>query len=144
MLPFFKRPDEFEAFRIKADESNRLVIIFDSINEKLGFIACVEIFDVGGLTPPNTHRQAEELFFVLEGQGRARCDDRWLELRKGDAMVIPPGAEHVVENTGEGRLYTLTVMVPDEKFAALIRNGVPDVLDDEDMRVLTGLPGGVA
>ncbi|MFP1683652.1 cupin domain-containing protein [Alloalcanivorax sp. C16-1] len=139
MLPFFKRPDQFEAFRIKAGESNRLVVMFDSIKEKLDFIACVEIFDEGGLTPPNTHKAADELFFVLEGEGRARCDDSWVELRKGDAMVVPAGAEHVVENTGAGRLYTLTVMVPDEHFAELIRNGVPDRLDDEDMRVLRGV-----
>ncbi|GAA5129899.1 cupin domain-containing protein [Alloalcanivorax gelatiniphagus] len=139
MLPFFKRPDQFEAFRIKAGESNRLVVMFDSIKEKLDFIACVEIFDEGGLTPPNTHKAADELFFVLEGEGRARCDDNWVELRKGDAMVVPAGAEHVVENTGPGRLYTLTVMVPDEHFAELIRNGVPDQLDQEDLRVLQGV-----
>ncbi len=139
MLPFFKRPEQFEAFRIKAGESNRLVVIFDSIQEKLGFIACVEIFDVDGTTPPNSHKAADELFFVLEGEGRARCDDTWVDLRKGDAMVVPAGAEHVVENTGAGRFYTLTVMVPDENFARLIRDGVPDELDQEDLRVLKGV-----
>lgn len=139
MLPFFKRPDQFEAFRIKPGESNRLVIMFDSLKEKLGFIACVEIFDVGGYTPPNTHRGADELFYVIEGEGRARCDDNWLSVRKGDVMVVPAGAEHVLENTGSGRLYTLTVMVPDEAFAQLIRSGVPDELDAEDLRVLQGI-----
>lgn len=139
MLPLFKRPRQFEAFRIKAGESNRLVVMFDSIKDGLDFIACVEIFDRGGLTPPNTHRAADELFFVLEGEGRARCDDQWLDLKKGDAMVVRAGSEHVVENTGPGRLYTLTVMVPDENFARLIRNGVPDRLDDEDLRVLSGV-----
>jgi hypothetical protein len=29
-------------------------------------------------------------------------------------------------------------MVPDENFAALIRNGVPHPLDEEDLAVLTG------
>lgn len=139
MLPFFKRPEQFEAFCIKAGESNRLVIMFDSVREQLNFIACVEIFDVGGSTPPNRHRAANELFYVLEGQGRARCDDSWVELRKGDALVVPAGAVHVIENTGPGRLYTLTVMVPDENFAKLIRNGVPDRLDEEDLRVLQGI-----
>lgn len=139
MLPFFKRPEQFEAFRIKPDQSNRLVIVFDSVKERLNFIVCVEIFDIGGKTPPNTHRAADELFFVLEGEGRARCDDNWLALKKGDAMVVPAGAEHVIENTGAGRLYTLTVMVPDEAFTQLIRSGVPDRLDAEDLRVLQGI-----
>ncbi len=138
MLPFFKRPEQFETYRIQAGESNRLVIIFDSMKENLGFICCVEIFDVGGKTPPNAHKEADELFFVLEGEGKARCDDHWLALRKGDALVVPAGAEHVIENTGTGRLYTLTVMVPDEDFSRLIRDGVPDVLDEDDLAVLKG------
>lgn len=139
MLPLFKRPRQFEAFRIKADESNRLVVIFDSIKDGLDFIACVEIFDPHGLTPPNSHSAADELFFVLAGEGRAYCDGQWLNLKKGDAMVVRAGSEHLIKNTGPGRLYTLTVMVPDDNFARLIRSGVPDRLDEEDLRMLSGL-----
>lgn len=43
-----------------------------------------------------------------------------------------------MENTGDKKLYTLTVMVPDEKFGALIRRGTPVELDDEDRAVLCG------
>jgi mannose-6-phosphate isomerase-like protein (cupin superfamily) len=50
--------------------------------------------------------------------------------------MLPPGTEHVVENTGPGKLYCLTLMVPDEDFAALIRSGQPVALDDEDRAVL--------
>ncbi|MEM7648895.1 MAG: cupin domain-containing protein, partial [Cyanobacteria bacterium P01_A01_bin.70] len=35
------------------------------------------------------------------------------------------------------RLYMLCIMVPNEDFAELIRNGVPDQLDEEDLRVLS-------
>ncbi|KAF0806530.1 cupin [Alcanivorax xiamenensis] len=138
MMPLFKHPEQFEAFRIKEGESNRLVVICDEPGDGLGFIACVEIFDEGGTTPPNTHKEADEFFFVLDGEGRARCDDQWVTLRKGDALVVRAGSEHVVENIGKGRFYTLTVMVPDERFSKLIRSGVPDVLDQEDLRVLKG------
>jgi hypothetical protein len=44
----------------------------------------------------------------------------------------------VVENTGRTRLYCLTTMVPNEGFAELIRAGVPDRLDAEDLAVLEG------
>ena len=53
------------------------------------------------------------------------------------ATVAAAGAEHVVENTGATRLYCLTTMVPNEGFAELIRGGVVDRLDDEDLRILS-------
>jgi hypothetical protein len=42
----------------------------------------------------------------------------------------------VIENTGSGKLYTLTVMTPNEGFAELIRAGQPVDLDEEDLKVL--------
>ncbi|CAN0459271.1 unnamed protein product, partial [Ectocarpus fasciculatus] len=57
-----------------------------------------------------------------------------------DSIVVPPGAEHVVENTGAGKLYTLTVMVPNEEFAELIHGGEPVALDAEDLSVLRRVP----
>lgn len=42
----------------------------------------------------------------------------------------------MIENQGEGRLYTLTIMVPNEEFAELIRSGIPVALDKEDLAVL--------
>jgi hypothetical protein len=44
-----------------------------------------------------------------------------------------------VENTGEGKLYVLTTMVPDERFSELIRSGPEANLDEEDLAVLKGL-----
>jgi mannose-6-phosphate isomerase-like protein (cupin superfamily) len=53
-------------------------------------------------------------------------------------MLLQPGHEHVVRNTGASRLYTLTVMTPNEDFAELIRAGEPVELDAEDLRILGG------
>jgi len=60
-------------------------------------------------------------------------------IAKGDALMLRPGTEHVIENTGEAKLYTLTFMVPNEGFAELIHAGEPVVLDDEDRAILKGL-----
>jgi hypothetical protein len=43
----------------------------------------------------------------------------------------------VIENTGAGKLYTLTVMAPNEGFAELIRGGERVELDADDIRILT-------
>ena len=124
------------AFRIAADESNYFVMVFDDVGEQCGLVAVVEVFDVGGKTPPNQHLAANEYFFVLHGHGRACVGGEWKNIAKGDALLVRPGVSHVVENLGAERLYCLTLMVPDEGFAALIRSGIPVQLDDADRAVL--------
>jgi mannose-6-phosphate isomerase-like protein (cupin superfamily) len=127
---------DHRVFRIKASDTNKFALIADPIESGTSFVAVVEIFDVGGRTPPNSHAAADELFYVLHGEGVAVCDGRRLPIGKGDSFLVRAGVEHVVENTGEGRLYCLTTMVPNEAFAELIRAGIPDALDEQDLAVL--------
>lgn len=127
------------ARRISPDDTNYFVILFDPQTEGYEPVAVIEIFEPGGATPPNSHARAHEFFFVLHGQGRAQAGGASHEITKGDALLLRPGAEHVIANTGPGKLYTLTVMTPDEDFAALIRGGTLVTLDAEDRRVLAGL-----
>jgi len=125
-----------EAFRISPNDSNYFVLLFDPKKDAIDDIFVVEIFAKGGATPPNEHANAHEFFYVLEGEGEARCDGKTMAIRRGDALLLRPGNEHVIENTGSGKLYTLTVMTPNEGFAELIRGGEPVELDDEDRMVL--------
>ena len=53
-------------------------------------------------------------------------------------LVLRPGCEHVVENTGREKLYCLTMMTPNEGFAELIRRGTPVTLTAEDVAVIRG------
>ncbi len=126
-------------FRIGPDDTNYFVLLFDQEGEGFETVAVVEIFTVGGATPPNMHSRAHEMFYVLHGEGVARCEGASVPLGRGSAMLLRPGSEHVVENTGSGKLYTLTIMVPNEGFAELIRGGIPMQLDDEDRSVLGAL-----
>lgn len=125
-----------EAFKIHPDESNYFALIADPAAEGVSFIQVVEIFEVGGKTPPNSHAVADEVFYVLHGEGVATCNGQPIRVKKGDSFLVRAGYEHVVENTGATRLYCLTTMVPNEGFAELIRAGVPWKLDDADLRVL--------
>src|SRR4051812_30832193 len=124
-----RSPRDYRCFRISPGDSNRLAILFDPIADGARFIATVEIFDVGGRTPPNSHAVSEEMFYVLQGSGVAHCDGRTIALETGASLLLRPGIEHVIENTGAGRLYCLQMMVPNDGFAELIRNGVPAALD---------------
>lgn len=139
MTAYVKEPRHYEAYRINAGEPNRLAIICDGRGEAADFVACVEIFDEGGAQPPNIHHEADEFFFVLRGRGVATCDGESRDLTPGSSLLVKAGTEHLITNTGDGRLYLLCVMVPDEAFAQLIRAGEPAELDAEDHAVLEGV-----
>jgi mannose-6-phosphate isomerase-like protein (cupin superfamily) len=127
-----------EARRISPTDTNYFAMLFEPDADSIAPVCVVEIFSVGGATPPNVHRQAHEFFFVLSGAGVARCGDISLPIAKGDALMLRPGTEHAIENTGTRKLYTLTFMVPNEGFAEAIRAGQRVTLDDEDLEVLRG------
>jgi mannose-6-phosphate isomerase-like protein (cupin superfamily) len=44
----------------------------------------------------------------------ASCGGRTMSVKKGDALLLHPGNEHVICNTGDHELHTLTVMTPNE------------------------------
>lgn len=134
--PLHRRARDCRVSRISPADTNKFVMTVDPIADKTPFISVVEIFDVGGKTPPNTHQDAHEMFYVLSGRGRAHCNGESFDIEKGDTLVLPPGMEHVVENTGPDKLYCLTVMVPNEGFAELIRNGAVMPLDSADRAVI--------
>lgn len=136
VIPLIKTPHNYQAYRISPEATNRLAIVFDPLISKMSLTYCVEIFDVGGRTPPNRHQTAVEMFFVLKGEGEVTCDGKTVNIRTGDSILVPPTGTHIIENKGVGRLYTLTIMVPNEEFSELIRSGTPVDLDEEDIAVL--------
>lgn len=136
--PVIKRnPVDFDTFRIKPGDTNRMALFIDPVKDKVPFIGFVEVFDKGGATPPNVHHEAYEVFYVLEGEGLATCGGKTVPIRKGDFLSVAPGNEHIVTNTGEGRLYCITFMLPNEGFAELVRSGQPEPLDTADIATLT-------
>ncbi|GAB1542851.1 hypothetical protein NUACC21_55250 [Scytonema sp. NUACC21] len=136
VIPVVKSPKDYQAYRISPQDTNRLAIVFDPASANTSLTCCVEIFDVGGKTPPNRHQMAVEMFFILKGEGVAMCDGKTVPIKAGDSLLVPPTGTHLIKNTGSTRLYTLTIMVPNEDFAELIRSGTPVELDEEDMSVL--------
>ncbi len=140
VIPVVKSPTDYQAFRISPNDTNRLAIVFDPQSANMSLTLCVEIFDVGGKTPPNRHQLAVEMFFVLQGEGMATCDGKTIAIGAGDSILVPPTGIHEISNIGPGRLYALCFMVPNEDFAELIRSGVPVELDAEDYAVLRRAP----
>jgi mannose-6-phosphate isomerase-like protein (cupin superfamily) len=63
-------------------------------------------------TQRHYHRAAEEIYFVLKGSGRMEVDGDTRMIRPGDAVLIPAGACHTLENNGNSELRFLCCCAP--------------------------------
>jgi mannose-6-phosphate isomerase-like protein (cupin superfamily) len=50
----------------------------------------------GQATQRHHHKQTEEIYFILEGKGEMEVDGEARDVGPGDAILLPPGAWHVI------------------------------------------------
>ena len=60
----------------------------------------------------HVHRVAHQVFYVLSGELTIRTPDGTIPARAGEAVEIPPGVAHLVENCGEADLRFLLFSSP--------------------------------
>src|SRR5690348_11520725 len=63
-------------------------------------------------TQRHYHRATEEIYFVVKGSGRIEVDGDTRTVRPGDAILIPPGAWHQLENNCTSELRILCCCAP--------------------------------
>lgn len=129
------QPADRVSYRISPGDTTRLVVLAepaDGVTHSL----FVEIWEPGGSQPPNSHPDSIETFVFLAGEGIAHSDGASTSVGAGDVVVLPAGSVHQIVNPGEDRMYALTLMTPDDGFAALVRRGEPVALDAADLAVL--------
>ena len=66
----------------------------------------------GGQTERHYHKLAEEIYFILDGQGLMEIDGEEQPVTTNDAILIPPGAWHQITNTGSEALRFLCCCAP--------------------------------
>lgn len=66
----------------------------------------------GASTTPHHHPRTEEIYYILEGQGRMRVGTDVRDVVVGDAIAIPPGQSHQITNTGSSVLKFLCCCAP--------------------------------
>jgi len=68
--------------------------------------------EAGGSTKRHQHRIAEEIYFIVEGEGRMEIDADVATVGVGDAILIPPGSWHQITASDTGRLRLLCACAP--------------------------------
>jgi mannose-6-phosphate isomerase-like protein (cupin superfamily) len=67
---------------------------------------------VGGSTQEHFHPRAEEIYYITNGTGKIRIEDKIRDVKAGDAIAIPPGQKHKLWNTGNETLRLLCCCAP--------------------------------
>ena len=63
-------------------------------------------------TERHYHARTEEIYLVTKGSGSLEVDGETRTVRPGDAVLIPPGAWHTLENDGTSELLILCMCSP--------------------------------
>jgi mannose-6-phosphate isomerase-like protein (cupin superfamily) len=63
-------------------------------------------------TERHYHGRSEEIYLVTKGSGELEVDGETCRIRPGDAILIPPGAWHMLENNGTSELTVLCMCSP--------------------------------
>src|SRR5215213_8639325 len=66
----------------------------------------------GGATAVHYHRRTEELYLFTAGSGRMRLGEETFDVKAGDCLTIPPGAEHQLWNEAHEELVLLCCCSP--------------------------------
>ncbi len=61
------------------------------------------------LRPPHSHKNIEEIIYVIEGEGEAWIEGETCKIKKGDSLLWPANSIHTVRNTGDSTLVLLCV-----------------------------------
>lgn len=59
-----------------------------------------EILPVGASVGKHFHRQTEEIYYILEGEGEMTVGEEISSVKVGDAIFIPRENYHTLKNTG--------------------------------------------
>jgi mannose-6-phosphate isomerase-like protein (cupin superfamily) len=71
-----------------------------------------EVLPAGKSVSRHYHLETEEVYYILQGAGRMTVGSEVKEVAAGDAIFIPRGLAHTLENTGQTPMTILLVCGP--------------------------------
>lgn len=78
-------------------EGYKKKVILDRIKEKIDLVQDV-IVEPSGDIPLHKHQFTDEIFYVLEGKGKLKLEDREVDVFSGDLVKIYKGELHAFKN----------------------------------------------
>jgi mannose-6-phosphate isomerase-like protein (cupin superfamily) len=101
-----RSPDRVEAYTTKDGSTIR------ELHHTAAQSLAEATLEPGQATRRHHHRASEEIYVVTKGSGELEVDGETRRVRPGDAIRIPPGAWHALENDGTSELRILCCCAP--------------------------------
>jgi mannose-6-phosphate isomerase-like protein (cupin superfamily) len=87
-------------------------LMHPNINPSLRQSVAEATVPTGGETLLHRHRQSDEIYYILEGDGRMSLAGEEFDVTEGDTLYIPSGSPHRIRNTGSIPLRILCFCYP--------------------------------
>ena len=78
------------------------------------------------------HDDHDQFFRFEAGHGKVYINDEVFEVHDGDAVVVPAGAKHNVENIGDTPLKLYTIYAPPEHKPGTVHKTKAEAMADEE------------
>ncbi|HHT18392.1 MAG: cupin domain-containing protein [Euryarchaeota archaeon] len=107
-----KSIDDCEYFQ--TSDQTTLCELLHPKNEKIkmGCSIAYALLNKGEASLPHELKTSVEIYYILEGKGVMHIDKESEEVKKGDAIYIPPGSVQWIKNNGKSLLKFLCVVTP--------------------------------
>ncbi len=93
------------------------VELHDSLNLS-GAEVSINVLPAGANVPfVHNHKQNEEIYIVLDGQGQAHIEDQIIDLTKGDCLRISPNAKRQLFASADTQLKYICIQVKENSLA---------------------------
>jgi mannose-6-phosphate isomerase-like protein (cupin superfamily) len=81
---------------------------------------------------PEKHERVEQTIVVFSGSGRVELDGKKTKVDGGDVIVVTPGTEHNLINTGKSALKVFTTYVPPNHIDGRVHHTKADAARDRE------------
>jgi mannose-6-phosphate isomerase-like protein (cupin superfamily) len=97
--------DNIEGKIVKEDD--RYKVIDNTILNNL--VVSSTLLHADKSTTGHKHEGQEEVYMFMKGSGKMELDDKLIEVKEGDLILIEDGVFHRVHNTGSSDLYMVCI-----------------------------------
>ncbi len=102
-----------EAAVIKTPHGSEIRPLMDRTTSRIVLCSLAEeVLPAGASVARHHHLETEEIYYILRGAGRMTIAREVRDVGAGDAVFIPRGASHSLENTGAEPMIILLVCGP--------------------------------
>jgi mannose-6-phosphate isomerase-like protein (cupin superfamily) len=97
--------DNIEGKIVKEDD--RYKVVDNTILNNL--VVSSTLLHADKSTTGHKHEGQEEVYMFMKGSGKMELDDKVIEVKEGDLILIEDGVFHRVHNTGSSDLYMVCI-----------------------------------